>query len=138
MKYNDFKIGFKGSFTRVVTYEENVKFGEISGDLNPLHFEDVIATKLGFHGAVSNGFVAESRIAAALVETFGSSSTIVVALEKNTKFLKPVYMGDIIRAEVEVTSQIKAMNALKIKAKCYNQNEEQVISTNMTIKIMEI
>ena len=98
MKYNDFKIGFKGSFTRVVTYEENVKFGEISGDLNPLHFEDVIATKLGFHGAVSNGFVAESRIAAALVETFGSSSTIVVALEKNTKFLKPVYMGDIIRA----------------------------------------
>jgi 3-hydroxybutyryl-CoA dehydratase len=138
MKYNDFKIGFKGTFTRAVTYEENVKFGEISGDLNPLHFEDCVAIKLGYHGAVSNGFVAESRIAAALVETFGSPSTIVIALEKNTKFLKPVYMGDIIRAEVEVTSQIKAMSALKIKAKCYNQKGDQVISTNMTIKIMEI
>jgi 3-hydroxybutyryl-CoA dehydratase len=138
MKYKDFKVGFRGSFTRAVTYDENIKFGEISGDLNPLHFKDELAIKLKFKGAVSNGFVAESRIAAALVETFGSQSTIVVALEKNTKFLKPVYMDDIIRAEVEVVAQINALHALKIKAKCYNQNNEEVISTNMVIKILEI
>lgn len=137
MKYSDFKVGYKGSFSRPVTYDENVKFGEISGDLNPLHFEDKVAKELGFAGAVSNGFVAESRIAAALIETFGSDNTIVVALEKNTKFLQPVYMNDFISAEVEVVAQVKSMNALKILAKCYNQNRKMVILTNMVIKILE-
>jgi len=137
MRYSDFKVGYKGSFIRPVTYDENVKFGEISGDLNPLHFDDEVAKELGFKSAVSNGFVAESRIAAALIETFGSEMTVVVALEKNTKFLQPVYMGDLIRAEVQVAAQIRSMKALKIIAKCYNQDNELVILTNMVIKILE-
>lgn len=133
--YENFIVGYKGEFRKPVTAEDNVAFADISGDYNPVHFDDAVARELGFPAAISNGFVTESRIAGALVHTFGSDDTIVVALEKNTKFLKPVVMGDDITARVEVVGRIDAMQALKIKAGCFNQKGEQVVATNMTILI---
>ena len=137
MKFDDFVIGYKGSLAREVTRSYNDDFAEISGDFNPIHFDDEVGQKFGFKSAISNGFVTESRVAGALVKTFGSETTIVVALEKNTRFLAPVYMGDLITATVEVVGRLKAMRALKIKAKCFNQNSIQVADTNMIIKILE-
>jgi 3-hydroxybutyryl-CoA dehydratase len=136
MAYDDFEVGFKGSYCKPVTSEDNALFGEISGDLNPIHFQDEVAKKLGFERRISNGFVTESRIAAALVETFGSDRTVVLALEKNTRFLHPVYMDDEITATVEVIGKIDALRALKIRAACFNQDRRQVISTTMVIKLL--
>jgi 3-hydroxybutyryl-CoA dehydratase len=133
--YNNFHIGFKGFFTKKVTDKDNILFRDLSGDSNPLHFQDEVARSVGFAGKISNGFVTESRIAAALVETFGSENTLVLALKKNTNFLKPVYMDDDITATVEVVGRLESLQALKIKAGCFNQRNEQVVSTTMVIKI---
>lgn len=136
--YDDFVVGYKGTYTKAVTAEDNKAFAELSGDFNPIHFDDVVARKLGFPAAVSNGFVTESRVAAALVHTFNSERTIVVALEKNTRFLKPVLMGDEITARVEVVGRIEAKRALKIKAGCFNAKGEPVSATQMTILILSL
>lgn len=135
--YDDFVIGFSGSFTLPVTGHHNDLFAELSGDYNPIHFDDSVAKKFGFESRVSNGFVAESRIAAALIETFGSDDTIVVALQKNTRFIKPVYMDDEITAEVTVTGRIEPLQALRIQARCFNQLKVKVIETEMIIKILD-
>jgi 3-hydroxybutyryl-CoA dehydratase len=136
MEYKDFIIGFKGSYTKKVTERDNDLFADLSGDFNPIHFEDEAAQYHGFKSKVSNGFVSESRIAAALVSTFGSVDTLVLAVEKNTKFIKPVYMGDYITASVEVVGRIEAIKMLMIKARCFNQRSERVIETSMKIKIL--
>jgi len=136
MTYDDFTVGFRGTFQKRVTEQDNVMFADISGDYNPIHFRDDVSKKAGFERKISNGFVTESRIAAALVETFGSDRMVVLALEKNTRFLKPVYMDDEITATVEVIERIKSMGALKIKAACFNQNGEQVVSTTMVVKLI--
>lgn len=137
MRYGTFVVGYKGEFTKTVTKRDNELFAELSGDYNPLHFDDSIAKDFGFEQRVSNGFVTESRVAAALVETFGSDETLVFALRKNTKFLKPVYMDDEITATVEVVDRWDTMNLLKIKAECRNQHSEIVSKTSMEIKIVE-
>ncbi len=136
MHYNDFTIGYRGAFTKPVTAEDNRAFAELSGDFNPVHFDDAAARELGFPAAISNGFVTESRVAGALVHTFGSDDTIVVAMEKNTRFLKPVLMGEEITARVEVVGRIEAKQALKIKAGCFNAKGEQVSATHMTILVL--
>jgi 3-hydroxybutyryl-CoA dehydratase len=138
MKFDDFIIGYKGAFKKRVTEQDNLDFADISGDYNKLHFDDHIANKCGFAGRISNGFVTESRIAAALVETFGTENSFVLALEKNTKFLKPVYMDDDITATVEVVGRDETRNLLKIQASCFNQKNEMVVKTNMMIKILSI
>lgn len=134
--YNDFVIGYKGSFTKKVTPRDNDLFAELSGDHNPLHFRDNVARKVGFKERVSNGFVTESRLAAALVETFSSQHTVVLELEKNTRFRKPVYMNDEITATVEVAGRLESMRALKIKGQCFNQNKELVIDCSMVVQIL--
>jgi 3-hydroxybutyryl-CoA dehydratase len=136
LTYEDFIVGFSGTFSKAVTAEDNRAFAQLSGDFNPVHFDDGVARELGFPAAISNGFVTESRVAAALVRTFGSERTIVVALEKNTRFLKPVLIGDEITARVEVVGRIEARRALKIRAGCFNARGEQVASTDMTILVL--
>jgi 3-hydroxybutyryl-CoA dehydratase len=136
MAFSDFLVGYKGSYTKRVTESDNDLFANLSGDYNPIHFQDELARSYGFEGKISNGFVSESRIAAALVETFGSADTLVLAVEKNTKFIKPVYMNDDITATVEVVKRIEALQILNIKARCFNQRYEQVIETSMVIKIL--
>jgi acyl dehydratase len=138
MKYDEIQIGKKGSFTKPVTDEDNRLFAEISGDYNPIHFHDSAASAAGFNRRISNGFVTESRIAAALVETFGSKHAVVLALEKNTRFLKPVYMGDEITATVEVVEKLEGFHALRVHAECINQRNEKVVDTNMTIRILPV
>jgi 3-hydroxybutyryl-CoA dehydratase len=138
MTYDRFPIGFKGEYRKPVSEDDNIAFATLSGDLNPVHFKDEAARKAGFKGKISNGFVTESRIAAALVETFGSDEALVVAIEKNTRFLKPVYMEDDITATVEVVGHIPERRALEIKAACFNQHGVQVIAANIIITLFSI
>lgn len=135
MTFDDFVVGYRGEFTKRVTERDNVLFADLSGDYNPIHFDDLVGASLGFRARISNGFVTESRIAAALVTTFGSDETTVIALEKNTRFLQPVYMDDDITAIVEVVGRVKSMNALRIAASCVNQHGQRVVATQMTIRI---
>ena len=138
MKYTNIPVGFMGTFTKTVTDRDNRLFADISGDHNPIHFDDSVARRAGYPGRISNGFVTESRIAGALVETFGSEDVLVVALQKNTKFLRPVFMGDRITATVEVVARLESKQALKIHARCHNQRNEQVVDTWMLIKIVNV
>jgi 3-hydroxybutyryl-CoA dehydratase len=136
MDFDDFVVGYSGTFSKIIGEAENQEFAKISGDYNPVHFDDNVGRRIGFSGAVSNGFIQESLLAGALVNTFGSEDTIVVALEKNTRFLNPVYMGDLITAKVEVTARIPAMQALKILGRCQNQDGIAVVETRFTLKIL--
>ena len=83
MTFSEFIVGYKGSYTKMVTEHDNNLFADLSGDYNPIHFQDELARSYGFAGRISNGFVSESRIAAALIKTFGSDDTLVLAIEKN-------------------------------------------------------
>lgn len=134
--FDDYVIGYNGSFTKKITQRDNDLFADLSGDHNPLHFKDDIAKSVGFKKRISNGFVTESRIAAALVNTFGFEKNVVLELEKNTTFRKPVYINDEITAKVEVVGRLASMQALKVRAQCVNQNNETVIETSMLIQIL--
>jgi acyl dehydratase len=136
-RFGQFQVGYRGAFTKPVTSEDNLQFAEISGDYNPLHYEDDVARALGFKARISNGFVTESRVAGALVHAFGSADTFVLAIEKNTRFLKPVYMDDVITATVEVVARFEGMRVLKIRAECRNQDGERVSETRMLIRILQ-
>lgn len=135
-KFEDYIIGYKGSYTRKITQRDNDLFAELSGDYNPLHSQDDVAKEVGFKKRVSNGLVTESRLAAALVQTFGLGDCIVLELEKNTLFRRPVYIGDNITATVKVIERMNSMRILKIKAECFNQNDEKVIETSMLIQVL--
>ena len=101
-----------------------------------MHFNNELAQNAGYAARISNGFVTESRLADALVKAFTSDSCLVVELEKNTRFIKPVYMDEEITTKIEVIERLEAFRALRIQAQCFNQKSEKVISAFFVIQIL--
>ena len=106
MKYDDFIVGYKGTFSTTITEEKNRQFGELVGDFNPVHFDEERMKKSILGRRATNGFLTETTIGSALVKMFTSEESIIIALRKEIKLLAPVFMGDTITATVTVIDRI--------------------------------
>ena len=102
MKYEDVRIGYKGSFTRTITEDINRKFGELIDDFNPVHFDEERMRKSIFGRRATNGFLTETTIGCALVKMFTSDEAVGIVLKKEIKLIAPVFIGDTITATVTV------------------------------------
>ena len=84
-----------------VTDEHIESFARLSGDRNPVHFDDAFARRIGFDGRIAHGAVTASLLSAVLgMDLPGPGS---VFLEQRVRYLKPVRPGDTIVAALEVT-----------------------------------
>ena len=63
------KVGFKTTFTKKITYADVFLFSLISGDWNPLHHDEKVASKTKFGKRVAHGLLTSS-LASALMEEF--------------------------------------------------------------------
>lgn len=85
----------------LVTDEQIEAFARLSGDRNPVHFDDAFARRIGFEGHIAHGAVTASLLSAVLgMDLPGPGS---VFLEQRVRFLAPVRPGDTITAALEVT-----------------------------------
>ena len=93
-------VGDRAQRSMPVTDEKIEAFARISGDRNPVHFDDAFARRIGFEGHIAHGAVTASLLSAVLgMDLPGPGS---VFLEQRVRFLKPVRPGDTITAVLEV------------------------------------
>lgn len=85
-----------------VTSDLVIDFAFISGDTNPIHMDDDVASKTIFGKRVAHGMLTASFISA----VFGTQLPGVgwVYIRQTLKFIAPVYINDIIVAEVKVNA----------------------------------
>jgi len=84
-----------------VTDEHIEAFARLSGDRNPVHFDDDFARRIGFDGRIAHGAVTAALLSAVLgMDLPGPGS---VFLEQRVRYLAPVRPGDTIVAALEVT-----------------------------------
>ncbi|MBS3125861.1 hypothetical protein J4453_00270 [Candidatus Woesearchaeota archaeon] len=138
MKYDDFKVGYQGKYTRTITEELNKRFADVIGDYNPVHFDEARMKKSVFGKRATNGFLTESTIAVALVEMFTSNESIIIALKKEVTLLAPVFMGDTVTAIVTVSERIPEKKRLWCDVKIVNQDKKAVLAAKYLVKILEI
>ena len=136
MKYEDFKIGYQGSFTRTITEELNTKFGELVGDYNPVHFDEQRMKKTIFGRRATNGFLTESAIGVALVRMFTSNESLIIALKKDIKLCAPVFIGDTITAIVTVKEMYPEKHRLLCDVSVKKQDGTEVINAEFLVKIL--
>jgi acyl dehydratase len=77
-------------------------FTKISGDRNPLHYDEVVAASTRFGGIVVQGGITSAILNAVVAEDLPGPGTVF--LNVNWNFKAPVRPGDAITGEVEVTS----------------------------------
>ena len=94
-------IGKTALRSRVITVRDIELFTEISGDRNPLHYDEVAARKTRFGGIVVQGGVTTAILNAVVAEDLPGPGTVF--LQVNWTFRAPVRPGDTITGEVKVT-----------------------------------
>lgn len=95
------EVGEKAQRSRVVTARDIELFTEISGDRNPLHYDEAAAKATRFGGIVVQGGVTSAILNAVVAEDLPGPGTVF--LQVNWSFKAPVRPGDTITGEVEVT-----------------------------------
>ncbi len=92
----DLKPGMSESFTKTVTERDIVLFGEVSGDVNPVHFDEEFARATPFKGRIAHGVLTASYISTVLGMKMPGPGTIFMSL--TTRFKAPVRIGDTVTA----------------------------------------
>jgi 3-hydroxybutyryl-CoA dehydratase len=92
----DLHPGMSESFTKTVSERDVTLFGEISGDTNPVHFDDGFAKNTIFKGRIAHGLLSASYISTVLGMKMPGPGTIFLSL--TTRFTAPVRIGDTVTA----------------------------------------
>ena len=94
------EVGQKAQRSRKVTARDIELFTEISGDRNPIHYDEKIAKASRFGGIVVQGGITSAILNAVVAEDLPGPGTVF--LNVNWNFKAPVKPGDTITGEVEV------------------------------------
>jgi acyl dehydratase len=96
------RVGATARRTRTVTRRDIELFTAISGDRNPIHYDEELAAQSRFGSIVVQGGVTSGLLNAVVAEDLPGPGSVF--LEVNWKFLAPVRPGDVITAEATVTA----------------------------------
>ena len=94
------QIGQTARRTRTVRRRDIELFTEITGDRNPLHYDEAAATASRFGGIIVQGGVTSGLLNALVAEDLPGPGSVFLHVDWN--FRAPVHPGDEITAEVEV------------------------------------
>jgi len=93
-------VGEAARRTRLVTERDIELFTELTGDHNPLHYDQEAAEASRFEGIIVQGGVTSGLLNAVVAEDLPGPGSVF--LNVNWDFKAPVRPGDEITAEVEV------------------------------------
>jgi acyl dehydratase len=94
------EVGQRAQRTRVVQARDIELFTELTGDRNPLHYDEDLAARSRFGGLIVQGGVASGLLNAVVAEDLPGPGSVF--LHVDWSFRAPVRPGDEITAEVEV------------------------------------
>lgn len=119
----ELNVGDFAENARTISESDVYGFGGIIGDLNPLHTDEVTASKSVFGKRVAHGMLTASLLSGVLAHQLPGHGTIF--MELNVKFLAPVFFGDTVNARVEITEIVK--RRVTLACVCTNQDGESVL-----------
>lgn len=96
------QVGATARRTRTVARRDIELFTEITGDRNPIHYDDDLAARSRFGGIVVQGGVTSGLLNALVAEQLPGPGSVF--LEVSWRFLAPVRPGDVITARATVTA----------------------------------
>src|SRR5215510_1694536 len=111
---------------RLTLTEAHVKaFAELTGDYNPLHFDEAFAARTKFGGLVVQGGLTTGLLHALVAMDLPGPGSVF--LSQNWKFTAPVYIGDTITAEAEVLSVHATKPVCQLRVRVSRQTGETVL-----------
>lgn len=100
--FEDLEVGQTAEVRHEVSEEAVRSFAALTGDTNPIHLSEAYAANTRFGGRIAHGLYTASLISAVLGTRLPGPGAIY--LSQTIKFRAPVRIGDVVTAQVEITS----------------------------------
>jgi 3-hydroxybutyryl-CoA dehydratase len=94
-------VGQAASRSMIVTGDIVKRYAELTGDFNPLHFDEDFTSRTRFERLISQGGIAVGLVHALVAMDMPGSGTVFT--EQHWAFPAPVYIGDTITATGTIT-----------------------------------
>lgn len=114
MYFEEYEIGQRIiSPARTMTESDIVSFAGLTGDFNQIHTDAEYAKNTQFGQRISHGLLGLSMALGLATQTGVLEGTVLAFREiLNWKFIKPIFIGDTVHSELEVT-EVKALPRIK-------------------------
>src|SRR6266508_4329859 len=119
------QVGQTARRTRMVTVRDIELFTEMTGDRNPLHYDEVVAGASRFGGLIVQGGVTSGLLNAVVAEDLPGPGSVF--LHVDWSFRAPVRPGDTITAEVEVLERREDKPIARLRTTITNQDDRVVL-----------
>jgi len=131
-KFEDCHVNLKASFNKIVTAEMMETFYTLTGDINPLHNDDIFAQSISngkYHQRVCYGMLTASFLSTLAGVYLPGKYCIIHGI--NIDFVKPVFIGDNLLIEGIIKEKSEATRQLIIKITIKNQKGDKVLRGSM-------
>ena len=119
------EVGATARRTRAVTRADIELFTALTGDRNPLHYDEAAAASSRFGGIIVQGGVTTGLLNALVAEDLPGPGSVF--LQVDWRFLAPVRPGDEITAEGEVLEARTDKPIYKLRTTITNQDGTVVV-----------
>ena len=119
------QAGQKASRSLALTGEHVRSFAELTGDYNPLHFDEGFAADTRFGALVVQGGLTTGLLHALVAMDLPGPGSVF--LSQNWRFTAPVYIGDTITATAEVVSVHPTKPVTQLAVRVTRQSGETVL-----------
>jgi acyl dehydratase len=131
--YEEFSVGqvFQHPWTRTVTEMDNVLFSSLTMNVQPLHLDEHFAAKSEFGQRIVNSIFTLGLMIGISVNDTTLGTTVANLGMSDTRFPKPVFHGDTLRAETKVLTMRESksrpdVGIVEFEHTAYNQRDELV------------
>lgn len=111
-----FKVGMTESYEQTITDADIKTFAGLSGDNNPVHMSEEYAEKSRFKKRIAHGLLSASFFSALFGTKLPGYGCVYVSQSLN--FRKPVYLGDTVKATIEIFKIDKDKSRVFFKTFC--------------------
>ena len=119
-------VGQRASRTLTLTSRHVSLYAELTGDHNPLHFDESFARNTGkLSGLIVQGGLTTGLLHALVATDLPGPGTVF--LSQNWKFTAPVYIDDTITAQAEVLSVHATKPVCQLRVRVTRQTGETVL-----------
>lgn len=133
MRIDELSPGMSAETTRTVTETDVVLYAGITGDMNPVHMDEVAAAKSQFGGRIAHGMLTAGLISAVLGMKLPGPGAIYV--NQTLRFTRPVRIGDTVTARVEVLEITVEKGRARLSTTCRNQDGKVVLDGEATVMV---
>ena len=119
------QVGDSATRSIEVTAEAVEAYAQLTGDRNPLHFDEAFVAGTRYDGLLAQGGIATGLLHALVAMDLPGPGSVFV--RQAWSFPRPVYIGDTIEGHGEVTSVRPRRSFAEMTFAVTNQNGETVL-----------